>query len=337
MVRILVTGGNGVLGSSLSKLFLKLGNEVLVTDIVRRDECWRLLNLEIMDEIEYDWKGSQDLPHEYLKGFDLVVDCAIGFPDRPFGTGSPRAAIAANLDPAIGILESLRKLSYPPPVIYPSSFNSLYGNQGIYDEMTPVNPTSLYGWTKAAAEQLYQTYHRSFGIPIFITRVGSSYGEMMRTDELVAKVIMANLQGREFTLRSSFSSRLWTYLGDVIEAYEAIVKMSNYGHEEKFKDEADARNSVINVAGNSHDEILNNVNLCKRISSVMGSDANIRIEEVYEPGENIRGKPVNFEINADWSRMLLRWRPRYNLEEGLRRTINWFSGSYIKVTSWKNH
>ncbi|MEM0136708.1 MAG: hypothetical protein QXU18_16015 [Thermoplasmatales archaeon] len=42
----------------LSKLFLKLGNDVPVTDIARRDECWRLLNLGIMNEIEYDWKAS---------------------------------------------------------------------------------------------------------------------------------------------------------------------------------------------------------------------------------------------------------------------------------------
>ncbi|MEM0135399.1 MAG: hypothetical protein QXU18_09290 [Thermoplasmatales archaeon] len=58
MARILVTGGNGVLGSYFSKLFLKLGNDVSVTDIVRKDECWTLLNLGIMNGIEYDWKAS---------------------------------------------------------------------------------------------------------------------------------------------------------------------------------------------------------------------------------------------------------------------------------------
>ncbi|MEM0133643.1 MAG: hypothetical protein QXU18_00230 [Thermoplasmatales archaeon] len=61
----------------------------------------------------------------------MVVDFAIGLPDRPFGTRSPRAAISANFDPAVGMLEDLRKLSDPPPVIYPSSFNSLYDNQGV--------------------------------------------------------------------------------------------------------------------------------------------------------------------------------------------------------------
>ncbi|MEM0135236.1 MAG: hypothetical protein QXU18_08445 [Thermoplasmatales archaeon] len=73
----------------LSKLSLKLGDGVLVTDIIRRDECWRLLNLGIMNEIEYDWKASQDIPPDCLKPFDLVIDCAIRFSDRPLGTGSP--------------------------------------------------------------------------------------------------------------------------------------------------------------------------------------------------------------------------------------------------------
>ena len=337
MERILISGGNGVLGSSLSKLFLKLGNDVSVTDIIRRDECWRLLDLGIMDEVEYNWIASQDISPEYLKGFDLIIDCAIGFPDRPFGTGSPRAAINANLDPAVGMLEALRKLSDPPPVIYPSSFNSLYGNHGVYDESTFVNPTSIYGWTKAAAEQLYQTYHHSFGIPILITRVGSSYGEMMRTDEVVAKVIMANLQNKAFALRSPYSKRLWTYLGDVMSAYEAIVKRSDYGQNALFKDEIDSRNSVINVAGNVNDEITNNVELCRLISNITGAETEVRIEDYYEPGENIRGQPVNFDINADWSRTLLKWSPHYSLREGLEKTIIWFSGNYMKVTAWKTH
>ncbi|MEM0134013.1 MAG: hypothetical protein QXU18_02130, partial [Thermoplasmatales archaeon] len=118
MARILVTGGNGVLGSSLSRLFLKMGNDLSVTDIIRRDECWRLLDLGIIGGIKNGRTASQDIFSEYGNGFDMVVDFAIGLPDRPFGTRSPRAAISANFDPAVGMLEDLRKLSDPPPVIY---------------------------------------------------------------------------------------------------------------------------------------------------------------------------------------------------------------------------
>ena len=323
-----------MLGSSLSELFLKLGDEVIVTDITRIDECWRLTEKGILDQVDYKWKASQDISQEDLDGVDLVIDCAIGFPDRPFGNESPRTAIGANLDPAVGLLESLRKLTSPPPVIYPSSFNALYGTRGLYDEDTPVNPTSIYGWTKAAVEQLYRTYHHSFGIPVIITRVGSSYGEMMRTDELIAKLIISNLQNREFSLRSPYSKRLWTYLGDVISMYEAIVKKSDYGHDVGFLNKIESRNSIINVAGNEGDEILNNVEIARLVGEVMDSQSNVTLNNYYEPGEMINGLPVEFTVNAEWSRNLIGKAPEHTLREGFKRTADWFRERNRRVDVW---
>jgi nucleoside-diphosphate-sugar epimerase len=315
-------------------MFLKLGIDVSVSDITRVDECLRLSELEIMDQVEYIWRASQDLSPADLNGLDLIVDCAIGFPDRPFGTASPRTAISANIEPAVGLLESLRKLSDPPLVIYPSSFNSLYGNNGVYDENTPVNPTSVYGWTKAAVEQLYRTYHHSFGIPILITRVGSSYGEMMRTDELVAKVILANLQNQSFSLRSPYSKRLWTYVGDVVNSYEAIVKTSDYGHDSNFLRKVNSMNTVINVAGNVGDQILSNLEISKLIGEIMNSGASPKLHDFYEPGEIVDGKPVDFGINADLSRSLIAWEPEHTLREGLEKTVEWFTNKFGRVRMW---
>ena len=113
MGKILITGGNGVLGSALSKMFLDLGDEVNVIDTVRQDECWRLIASGIQDQVNYNWKSSLDLSQDEVNGYDMIVDCAIGFPDRPFGNNSPTAAVNGNIDPAIGLLESLRKLQNP--------------------------------------------------------------------------------------------------------------------------------------------------------------------------------------------------------------------------------
>ena len=334
MYRVLITGANGVLGSALSKLFLKLGNDVSAIDIVREEECWRLRNLEIMDQIQYNWKGSQDLTTEDLKGIDLVIDCAIGFPDRPFGTSSPRATVSANLAPAIGLLEAVRGSYEKPPIIYPSSFNSLYGNRGVYAETTAVAPTSIYGWTKTAVEQLYRTYHTSFGIPIIITRVGSGYGEMMRTDELVARLIYSALQKKIFKLKSPYSKRLWTYLGDVVDAYRAIIERSAYGHNERFFRDLKSTSFVLNIAGNAKDQILNNVELSELISEIVGNPFEIRLLDYYEPGELIEGIPVDFSINAEFTRNLLRWKPSHTLVNGLGKTVNWFVENSNRVGIW---
>ena len=334
MGKILITGGNGVLGSALSKMFLDLGDEVNVIDTVRQDECWRLISSGIQNQVNYTWKSSLDISPEEVNGFDMIVDCAIGFPDRPFGNSSPVAAIKGNIDPAIGLLESLRKLQNPPPVVYPSSFNALYGYQGIYSEQTPANPSSIYGWTKAAIESLYTTYHHSFNIPVVVTRVGSSFGEMMRTDELVARMILSNIHGGQFQLRSPYSKRLWTYLRDVIGAYKKLVKKSDYLHRVDFFDVLQSRNYIINVAGNVGDEILNNVDLTRKISHIMHVEHNIVNIDYYEPGEMVNGNPINFDIDAAWSRTLLGWKPEYTLKQGLERTIDWFYENQDRWGIW---
>ncbi len=203
---VLITGGNGVLGSSLTKAFLSKGNNVIVNEIVRKDESWRLKELNVLGQVQYLWKSSIDLRQDDLREVDLVIDTAIGFPDRPFCSDSPKSAMELNIGPALGLLESVWRLDRKPLLIYPSSFNSLYGSTGIYMESTPSNPASVYGWTKASVEQLYWTYHHSFGIPIIIIRVGSGFGEMMRTDELVAKLILSAIRNRNSSRRKRCSN-----------------------------------------------------------------------------------------------------------------------------------
>lgn len=324
MASILITGGNGVLGSSLSDTFLKMGNDVTVVDIIRKDECWRLQSLEIIDELTYVWKGLQDLTQNDLEGIDLVVDCAIGFPDRPFGTDSPRVTLDANITTALGLLQAVRHMKKKPLLVYPSSFNSLYGNKGVYDESTPVYPTTVYGWTKGAVEQLYRTYYHSFGVPIIITRVGSGYGEMMRSDELIAKLIMSSLRKERFILTSPHSKRLWTYLGDVIGAYKAIAIKTDYGSNLDFVNELNSKNLVLNIAGNKRDEILDNVQICEIVSNLNGLDFKIKDSQTYEAGELVNGKPVDFGFDAKYTRSLLEWKPNHSLESGIQKTIEWF-------------
>ena len=65
-----------------------------------------------------------------------------------------------------------------PTVVYPSSFNTLYGHPSgsLYGPDMLPNPSSVYGWTKAAAELLCMTYHRAHGVPCIVTRVEAGTG-----------------------------------------------------------------------------------------------------------------------------------------------------------------
>jgi CDP-glucose 4,6-dehydratase len=332
MSNILITGGNGVLGSSLSNAFVSIGNTVTVTEIDRKEECWRLKELNILDRVKFLWKSSMDIEPVDLRGTDIVIDTAIGFPDRPFCTNSPRSAMEMNISPALGILEAVRKMDERPLMIYPSSFNSLYGSKETYDECSLPNPASIYGWTKSSAEQLFWTYKRSFGIPIVITRVGSGYGEMMRTDELVAKLIISCIDEEKFVLRSPESKRLWTYVGDVVNAYVQIANLCDNGSKSAIVKQLGSEGRVLNIAGNLFDEIVTNTKLAEIIYRLSGTEMEAVLSEEYEPGELINGKPIDFSFDAVWSRKILNWKPETSLADGLQRTIRWFSSRYREIT-----
>jgi len=311
-VKALVAGGAGVLGSNLSWLLLRKGYQVTVMDIVRREEAWRLADLEILGDVNYVWKNVADVTADDVKGYDLVIDCAIGYADRPMGISSPTSVMLGNLLPPLRLLEALRQADFKGYAIYPSSFNALYGHRSgaVFSEFTPPLPNNVYGWTKGAAELLYHSYRRQYGLRTLVTRVGSAFGPRGRSDELPHRLIIYGLLGKRFTLRSPHAKRVWTYSEDVIGFYDRLF--------EKLDDIYDSGVFTLHLVGNKGDEVTTNVELAKRVKKyVPGLDW---VEGEYEPGE----KDVDFTYDSTLTRKLLNWSPQFSLDEGIERTVAWF-------------
>ena len=170
------------------------------------------------------------------------------------------------------------------------------------------NPSSVYGWTKAAAELLYSTYHKAHGVPCVITRVGSGYGARMRSDEFPARLILNVLKGRDIIVRSPNAKRLWTFGEDIIEFYTKLIEdLDQYVGQ------------TLHCAGNAGNNIVKNTTLAKMVVKIGQSDISIKSGE-YEPGELVDGKPISFDIESQ-SPM---WKPKFTLEEGLTKTYKWF-------------
>jgi len=225
-VKALIAGGAGVLGSNLSLLLLRKGYQVTVMDIVRREEAWRLADLGVLGDVNYVWKNVADVTADDVKDYDLVIDCAIGYADRPMGISSPTSVMLGNLLPPLRLLEALRQADFKGYAIYPSSFNALYGHRSgaVFSEFTPPLPNNVYGWTKGAAELLYHSYRRQYGLRTLVTRVGSAFGPRGRSDELPHRLIIYGLLGKRFTLRSPYAKRVWTYAEDAIGFYDRLLE-----------------------------------------------------------------------------------------------------------------
>ena len=310
-MKIWICGIAGVLGSALAEFFVNKGFEVFGNDIIRIEEAWRLEN--VRDKIRYVWKSTLDISKDDVKNMDIIIDASLAVTDRPLGISSPFHTVIGNILPALKLLEVVKKLDKKPILIYPSSFNALYGRVGeVYTEDTPIAPASVYGWTKAAAEELYRTYYRAYKIPVVITRVGSSFGERGRSDELPHRLIIHCLKNKPFILKSPFAKRLWTYMGDVLEFYDKLIEKIH-----------DVIGMTLICAGNKGDKIVTNLELAELIKKLTNSNIEIKLSD-YEPGELINGKPIDFKIDASKTRKLLGWEPKHALEEGLIKTINWF-------------
>ena len=309
-MRILVTGAAGVIGSALCDRFAGSGYAVRGVDICRIDEAWRLAGSR--DRIEYRWKATNDLGRDDLAGIDAVIDCGLGVADRPFGGDSPSYTAASNVLPPLRLLEVASRMapSEAPILVYPSSFNTLYGHPAgsrYTAGMQPL-PSSLYGWSKAAVELLYASYHRSHGVRCVITRVGSGYGARMRSDEFPARLMLSALRGRAVTVRSPGAKRLWTYGEDVVEFYSRLVEVAG-----------EYNGRTLHCAGNADGRIVDNMELARMVRGISGRDMDIEPGE-YEPGEIVDGRPISFDIGGDAPL----WSPRFTLEEGMRRTLAWF-------------
>ena len=263
--------------------------------------------------MRYLWKASNDLILDDVRGVDVIVDAGLGVADRPLGNTSPSYTVTSNILPPLRILETVSRMDRGkmPTVIYPSSFNTLYGHPSgsLYGPGMLPNPSSMYGWTKAAVELLCMTYHRAHGVPCIVTRVGSGYGARMRSDELPARLILDVLHDRGIFLRSPEAKRLWTYGEDIVDFYERLV-----GDPKPYVGQ------TLHCAGNADGRIVTNVELARLVAEI-GGRGNAEITPgPYEAGEMVDGKPISFEID-DRSPL---WRPKFTLEKGMRRTFGWF-------------
>lgn len=316
-MKVLIIGAAGVIGSALTEKFLKMGLTVSCMDICRFDEAWRLN--DVRHQIKYTWKASNDLQLDDIREIDVIVDGGLGVADRPLGNSSPSYTLTGNLYPSLRILETINHVNgKKPTVIYPSSFNALYGypNGSKYNSQMLPNPSSLYGWTKATVELLYMTYHKAHGIPYVITRVGSGYGARMRSDELPARLMLNVLAGKDIVVKSPDAKRLWTYGEDIIDFYGKLIdNLDQY------------IGQTLHCAGNVNNEIVTNTSLAKLIAKIGKSQVEIN-SDVYEPGELVDGKPVSFDVDSGSSL----WNPRFTLEEGMRKTFGWFEQNLFRYS-----
>lgn len=305
-MRVLVSGGAGFVGSHLCDRLIQDGHSVVAVDNfltgrpsnvshLERHPSFRLVEHDITQKLSidgrFDWVfnlASPASPADYLK-----------HPIESLQAGSAGTKNMLDLALAQGarFLQASTSECYGDPLEHPQK-------ETYWGHVNPVGPRSVYDEAKRFAEALTMAYHREFGLPSHIARIFNTYGPRMKLSDgrVVPTLIDQALKGRPLTVFGDGSqTRSFCYVSDLVEGLCRLIE----------SDEP----SPVNLGNPAEITILE---FARRIQALTGSGSPIEFRPLPEDDPKQR-KP---EISK--ARRLLGWEPRVGLEEGLRRTIDYF-------------
>ena len=230
--KILITGATGFIGSHLTEFFVRKGFKVTAFD--RYNSIYNLGNLknsEFKKDVNFVFGDIRDYDsvEKVSKGKDLILHLAalVGI---PYSYYSPLAYIKTNLEGTYNVLESAKNNNVSQLIV--TSTSETYGSA----KKIPMNEShrligqSPYSASKISADQLSISYWRSFNLPVKIIRPFNTFGPRQSSRAVIPSIIIQALNSKIIKLGNLNTSRDYTYVSDVCNAYYELLKVKNiYG------------------------------------------------------------------------------------------------------------
>jgi dTDP-glucose 4,6-dehydratase len=325
-MRILVTGGAGFIGSALVRhLVNEVGAEVLTFDkltyagnlaslrsveacsnhrFVRADICDaravmtalesfqpdRIYHLAAESHVDRSIDGAADFIATNIVGTYTLIDCA-----RQYWL---------TLDAERK--ERFRLLHVSTDEVYGS-----LGDDGLFSEETPYDPSSPYSASKAASDHLVMSWHRTYGFPAIVSNCSNNYGPYHFPEKLIPLTILNALHGRPLPVYGTGSNiRDWLYVEDHARALHLIASEGRLG--QKY-----------NVGGRNE---RRNIDVVTTICGILD-----RARPKAEPHDSLityvtdrPGHDFRYAIDASRLERELGWRAKETFETGIEKTVIWY-------------
>jgi dTDP-glucose 4,6-dehydratase len=328
-MRVLVTGGAGFIGSAVVRhLVLDKGYEVLTVD--KLTYAGSLTSLRAVDN---------QPGHRFLKA-DICDRAAIGEALETFRpqrimhlaaeshvdrsiTGA-RDFVETNVIGTFNMLECARQYWSSLPAEEKESFRFLHvstdevygslGDDGLFTEETPYDPSSPYSASKASSDHLAKAWCRTYGLPVVVSNCSNNYGPYHFPEKLIPLMILNALEGKPLPVYGNgVNIRDWLYVEDHARALDLIAERGRIGE-------------TYNVGGRNE---RRNIDVVERICALMdelhpqGAPHNRLITYVTDrPGHDAR-----YAIDATKLENELGWKARENFDTGIEKTVKWYLDS----------
>ena len=317
---LIVTGGAGFIGSNfifyilgrypetrivcLDKLTYA-GNLATLAPIMERPH-FRFVQADICDRPAVDRLFEEEHPDAVVNfAAESHVDRSIDGPEVFLQTNVLGTAVLMDACRAHGLVR-----------FHQVSTDEVYGDLPLdrpdllFTEETPLHASSPYSASKASADLLALAYHRTYGLPVTISRCSNNYGPYQFLEKLIPRMISNALNDKPLPVYGQgLNVRDWLYVEDHCKAIDLILRQGRPGE-------------VYNVGG--HNE-MRNIDIVKLICRELGKP-----ESLISYVEDRKGHDLRYAIDPSKLRRELGWEPETNFSEGVRKTIRW----YLEHRNW---
>ena len=322
-MKILVTGGAGFIGSAVVRLAVARGHSVVNLDAmtyaanaanvapVGNSPLYAFEQADIRDRAALDRIFAAHQPDAVMH---LAAESHV---DRSID--GPGAFIETNITGTYNMLEAAR--AYWAAQGKPEGFRFHHistdevfgslGEDGQFTEETPYDPRSPYSASKAASDHLVRAWHETYGLPVILTNCSNNYGPYHFPEKLVPVVILRALSGQPIPVYGDGGNvRDWLYVEDHADALLLALEKGETGRSYNIGGENEAKN----------------IDLVRTICAEMD-----RLRPQNAPHDRLitfvtdrPGHDRRYAIDPARIRDELGWRPSVTVEEGLRRTVEWY-------------
>lgn len=315
---IMVTGGAGFIGANYIRyLFDTYGQDVEVVNVDCLTYAGNLLNLESVDQLDqYHFakvdisdRGALDAIFNQYSITEIVHFAAESHVDRSIMDGS--VFVKTNVLGTENLL-SLAKEHRVERFVHVST-DEVYGalgEDGLFTEQSPLEPTSPYSASKTASDLLALSYYRTYGLHVSVTRCSNNYGPYQFPEKLIPLMVANALDDRPLPVYGTGQNvRDWIFVTDHCRAVDRVRSVGQAGE-------------VYNFGGQSE---MRNLDVVKTILNLLNKP-----ESLIEFVQDRLGHDFRYAIDFSKAQRELDWVPTVTFEEGLRQTVDW----YVTHTSW---
>ena len=320
---VIVTGGAGFIGGNFLHIMV---NKYPNDQYVCIDALTYAGNMETLEPIMN--KPNFKFVHENIcnreavfklfeeEHFDYVINFAAeSHVDRSIE--NPEIFLKTNILGTQVLMDACRK--YGIKRYHQVSTDEVYGDLPLdrpdlyFTEETPIHTSSPYSASKAGADLLVLAYHRTFKLPVTISRCSNNYGPYHFPEKLIPLMIQKALKNEPLPVYGNGSNvRDWLYVGDHCNAIDLIVRNGKDGE-------------VYNIGG--HNE-RSNLDVVKTILKALNKPETLITYVKDRPGHDLRYAMDPTKIETE-----LGWKPKYNFDSGIQETIKW----NLNHQDWINH